>query len=161
MARSLLAGAAIAALGSAWSPTPVSAETDGPSLASAVLREMNLARARNDRAPLRMLNTLTRPARAHSRYLLEAGFLSHDSRDGSPFWTRLERAGFPRNRPMGENLVELGGCDGSTARLAVKLWMQSPPHRANLLAKRFHVTGLGVATGAGCETTVITADYGG
>jgi uncharacterized protein YkwD len=133
----------------------------GPSLEAALLTEMNLARARNHRAPLRMLETLTRPARAHSRYLLRAGLFSHDSPDGSPFWTRLERAGFPRTRAMGENLLELGGCNDSTARLAVQLWMQSPEHRANMLSKKFRVTGLGVASSADCDITVITADFGG
>ena len=139
----------------------VAAPVQGPSLESAVLAEMNQARARNHRAPLRMLDTLTRPARAQSRYLLRTGRLSHDSPDGSPFWTRLERAGFPRSRAMGENLVELGGCNESTARLAVQLWMQSPAHRANMLSKQFHLTGVGAASSADCDTTVITVDYGG
>ena len=121
---------------------------------------MNLARARNNRAPMRMLNTLTRPARAHTRYLLNAGLLSHDSRDGSHFWTRLHRAGFSPSRATGENLVELGGCNESTARLAVKLWMKSPAHRANMLDSRFNVAGVGDASSTNCDTTVITADYG-
>jgi uncharacterized protein YkwD len=154
-------GFAIAALGFAFSAMPAAAAPiGGPALESAVLSEMNLARARNHRAPLRMLDTLARPAHAHSRYLLNAGLLSHDSRDGTPFWTRLERAGFPRTHAMGENLLELGGCNESTARRGVQLWMQSPAHRSNLLDKRFRVSGVGVATNAGCDTTVITADYG-
>ena len=61
---------------------------------------------------------------------------------------------------MGENLVELSGCNESTARLAVQLWMHSPAHRANMLDKRFHVTGVGVSFSANCDVTVITADYG-
>ena len=152
---------AIAALGFTFSAMPAAAApVTAPTMESAVLSEMNIARANNHRAPLRMLNTLTLPARAQSRYLLKAGLLSHDSRDGSPFWTRLERAGFPRTHSMGENLVELGGCNESTARLAVQLWMHSPAHRANLLDKRFHVTGVGVSFSANCDVTVITADYG-
>jgi uncharacterized protein YkwD len=162
MALTVLVGTAIAAAGVAFSAMPAAtAPVKGPSLESAVLAEMNQARARNHRAPLRLLDTLTRPAHAQSRYLLKAGLLSHDSPDGSPFWTRLERAGFPRTRAMGENLVELGGCNESTARLAVQLWMRSPAHRANMLSKRFHVTGLGAASSSDCDTTVITVDYGG
>jgi uncharacterized protein YkwD len=162
MALTVLVGSAIAAVGFAFAAMPATAApVRGPSLESAVLAEMNLARARNHRAPLRMLDTLTRPARAQSRYLLRTGLLSHDSPDGSPFWTRLERAGFPGNRAMGENLVELGGCNESTARLAVQLWMQSPAHRANMLSKQFHLAGLGAASSADCDTTVITADLGG
>jgi uncharacterized protein YkwD len=152
---------AIAALGFTFSAMPAAAApVTAPTIESAVLREMNIARANNHRAPLRMLNTLTRPARAQSRYLRKAGLLSHDSRDGTHFRTRLERAGFPRTHSMGENLVELGGCNKSTARLAVQLWMHSRAHRANLLDKRFHVTGVGVSFSANCDVTVITADYG-
>ena len=152
---------AIAALGFAFSATPAAAApVTGPALESAVLKEMNVVRARNNRAPLRMLKTLTRPARAHSRYLLRAGLLSHDSRDGSRFWVRLQKAGFSRSRATGENLVEVGGCNQSTARLAVQLWMKSPAHRANMLDKRFRVSGVGVASTPNCSTTVITADYG-
>ncbi len=162
MALTVLVGTAIAAAGLAFSAMPAAAApVRGPSLEAAVLAEMNLARARNHRAPLDMLDTLTRPARAQSRYLLRTGLLTHNSPDGSPFWTRLERAGFPRSRAMGENLVELGGCNESTARLAVQLWMQSPAHRANMLSKKFHVAGVGVASSGDCDTTVVTADYGG
>jgi len=162
MALTVLVGTAIAAVGFAFSAMPAAAApVRGPSLESEVLSEMNLARARNHRAPLRMVDVLTRPARAQSRYLLRAGLLTHDSPDGSPFWIRLERAGFPRTRATGENLMELGGCNESTARLAVQLWMQSPAHRANMLSKQFHVAGLGVASSADCDRTVITADLGG
>ena len=161
MAAALLVLCAIVALALAWAPGGAAAETRGASLESAVLGEMNAVRARNGRSALRPLGTLARPARAHTRYLLSVGQLSHESRDGSPFWTRLVRAGFPKNRAMGENLVELGGCNGSTARLAVRLWMQSPDHRANLLSSRFRWAGLGAVSDGDCHTTVITADFGG
>lgn len=152
---------AVAALGFTFSAMPAAAaQVSAPTMESAVLSEMNTARANNHRAPLRMLSTLTQPARAQSRYLRKAGLLSHDSRDGSPFWTRLERAGFPRTHSMGENLVQIGGCNESTARLAVQLWMNSPAHRSNLLDRRFRVTGVGVSFSANCDVTVITADYG-
>jgi uncharacterized protein YkwD len=152
---------AIAAVGFTFSAMPAAADpVTAPAMESAVLSEMNIARANNHRAPLRMLSVLTRPARAQSRYLRKAGLLSHDSRDGSPFWTRLERAGFPSTHSMGENLVELGGCNESTARLAVQLWMHSAAHRSNLLDKRYRVTGVGVSFSANCDVTVITADFG-
>jgi uncharacterized protein YkwD len=163
MAAALLVLCALAALALACAPRAAAAagEGDGPSLSTAVLREMNRARARHDRPPLRPLSTLARPARAHSGYLLGRGELSHESRDGSPFWTRLVAAGFPRRHAMGENLAMLYGCDAAAARLAVRLWMESPPHRANLLSRRFRWAGLGAASDEDCATTVITADYGG
>ena len=103
---------------------------------------------------------LTKPARAQSRYLLKAGAALARQPDGSPFWTRLERAGFPRPAPWARTSWSIGGCNESTARRAVQLWMQSPAHRTNMLDKRFRVTGVGVASSADCDVTVITADYG-
>jgi uncharacterized protein YkwD len=130
-------------------------------LERALLAEMNRVRTARNRRALRPLATLRRPARAQSRYLLRAGELSHDSRDGSPFWTRLVAAGFPRNRLMGENLAMVSGCRRTTARRTVAMWMASPGHRANLLNPRFRWVGPGVAIGRGCSATYLTADYGG
>ena len=68
-------------------PTP---QTLGPGrIETALVAEMNRVRAERGRKPLHMSATLRRPARGQSRYLLATGQLTHDSPDGSPFWTRL------------------------------------------------------------------------
>lgn len=139
-------------------PTP---ETLGPGrIESALVAEMNKARAERGRKPLRMSPTLRRPARAQSRYLLATGQLTHDGPDGAPFWTRLVDAGFPRDRWMAENLAELGGCDASTARRTVQMWMNSPGHRTNLLNPRYRWVGVGSVSDGDCNVTLVTADYG-
>ena len=108
-----------------------------------------------------MSATLRRPARAQSRYLLATGQLTHDGPDGSPFWTRLVEAGFPRDRWMAENLAELGGLRRRAPPGAPsQMWMNSPGHRANLLNPRYRWVGAGSASDGGCDTTVVTADYG-
>jgi uncharacterized protein YkwD len=152
-----LAGTAAARDGGTPQPAPTATVAQ---LERALVGQMNRVRAAHKRRALRPLATLRRPARAQSRYLLRIGELSHDSRDGSPFWTRLVAAGFPRNRFTGENLAMVSGCQRTAARRTVAMWMASPPHRANLLNPRFRWVGAGVAIGSGCSATYLTADYG-
>ena len=149
-----------------------------PGLERALLREMNVARAEYDVAPLKSEATLQQAARKHSRYLSKLGRLDHESAGGKPFWTRLVKAGFPRNSSMGENLALVGGCgrpagyvqlrrnqrqtvNASEARRVVSMWLKSPGHRANLLNPDFRFAGAGVTTDSACSATVYTADYGG
>jgi uncharacterized protein YkwD len=47
---------------------------------------------------------------------------------------------------VGENIA-WGSGDLATARQIVDAWMQSPPHRHNILHRRFREIGLGVARG--------------
>lgn len=131
-----------------------------PQTESALLVEMNRVRADHGRDPLRSVGTLRRPARDQSRYLLPLGILDHDSADGSPFWTRLVAAGFPRERRMAENLALVNGCGPDAARVTVQLWLASPGHRANLLSPKYHWVGAGVASDGDCSTSIVTADYG-
>lgn len=139
---------------------PPPATLGSPRIETALVAEMNRVRAQRDRPPLRMSATLRRPARSQSRWLLATGQLTHDGPDGSPFWTRLVDAGYPKNSWMAENLAQLGGCDAATARRTVQMWMDSPGHRANLLSPRYRWVGVGVAVDGGCNTTLVTADYG-
>jgi uncharacterized protein YkwD len=121
---------------------------------------MNRVRAKRGLRALRARATLTRPARAHSRYLLQRGTIAHEGPGGAPFWTRLVAAGYPRNRTMGENLAMTYGSGLEVARRTVRLWMGSPGHRANLLNPRFRHTGAGVARSADFSMVILTADYG-
>lgn len=136
------------------------ARVSAPRIESALLAEMNRVRAERGRRPLRTVATLQRPARAQSRYLLGEGILDHAGRDGSPFWTRLIAAGFPKGRTLGENLAMVPGCGPEVAAQTVRMWLQSPGHRANLLNPSFRWAGAGAASGADCSSTILTADYG-
>lgn len=136
------------------------ARASAPRIESALLAEMNRVRADRGRRALRPIATLQRPARAQSRYLLGQGILDHAGRDGSPFWTRLIAAGYPRGRALGENLAMVPGCGPEVAARTVRMWLKSPGHRANLLNPAFRWAGAGAASGADCSSTVLTADYG-
>jgi uncharacterized protein YkwD len=157
------AALALAMLGMAGTASAEDA-TAAPSATAAVeralIKEMNLARARNGLPGLRARATLTRPARSHSAYLLARGILEHEGPGGAPFWARLVKAGYPRASTLGENLAMAPGCGVRAAREAVRMWLDSPGHRANLLHPEFRFTGAGVASADDCSSTVLTADYG-
>ena len=116
-----LAGAVVTGPATAAAPhqAPEASRVPPPRLESALLAEMNRVRVERGRRPLRSAATLRRPARGQSRYLLGIGALDHDGPDGSPFWTRLLAAGFPRGRSLGENLAMVPGCGPEVAARTV------------------------------------------
>lgn len=156
LASSLPAAGSAPAIADASTPAAVTP----PRIESALVREMNRVRQAHGRAPLRVSAALRRAARPQSAFLLRTDQLTHDSPDGSPFWQRIVAAGYPRNRWMAENLADLPGCDTTTARRTVAMWMASRPHRINLLNRRYRYVGAGVASAGDCSLTYATADYG-
>jgi uncharacterized protein YkwD len=127
----------------------------------ALLAAINAARSARHLPALRLSPALGHAARAHSASLLRAGRLEHEGPGGAPFWTRLVEAGYPSQRPMAENLAMVPGCGGASARSAVQMWLQSPPHRANMLSRRYRWLGPGAAFSESCRTVIYTADFGG
>ena len=91
------------------------------------------------------------PAAArHSNEMVQNGFFGHTSPAGSTFIDRIRPAGYTAGRAargcVGENLV-WGSGGLSTPASMVEAWMDSPPHRANLLRGRFREIGLSGARG--------------
>ena len=142
--------------------------TSAPGLARSVVAELNRVRQEHGLRPLQPSPGLAAAARAHSREMVSSGRFEHESPDGTAFWKRIGRfygaAGF-RTWQVGENLIWSPGT--LTAAAVVKGWLDSPPHRANLLSTSFRRIGVGVVheapgTGAfaGAEATIVTADFG-
>jgi uncharacterized protein YkwD len=127
---------------------------------SVLLTEMNAARAQHGLAPLRLSRVLARPARSQSVYLARTGKLDHAGADGKPFYVRLYKAGYSKKKAVGENLAMSSGCETDLAKTMVRMWLDSPSHRANLLSKRFKVVGLAVVAATDCSHTVYTTDFG-
>src|SRR5215207_339867 len=118
---------------------PVSASAAGrPSKALAttsLIERVNLVRQWHGLAPLRLSRPLTRAATSHDEEMAVRGYFSHDSWNGASFSTRIR--GYyswygDRTWSAGENL--LWSARTLTAARAVRVWMHSPPHRANLLS---------------------------
>ena len=121
------------------------------------MNRINDIRDAHDLAPLGVNQTLTRAARAHSQMMLELDVFTHGA-----FGERLRSFGvrFPL---IAENIAWGSGGLG-TPRAIVTAWMNSPPHRANLLHPRFRMIGIAtpVGTFAGYRgAAVVTADFGG
>jgi uncharacterized protein YkwD len=137
-------------------------------LESAVVDRMNQVRRAHGLRPLRLNPRLRTAALFHSRDMGRRGYFEHDSISGTPFWRRIERfypsRGF-RAWTVGENL--LWGTDRYDAAFAVREWMDSPPHRENILSRSWREVGIGAAffANAGGEyrgraVTIMTADFG-
>jgi uncharacterized protein YkwD len=142
--------------------------TGDPGLEQGVLAAINGFRARHHLAPLRLNRNLSAAADTHSLAMARRGFFAHESADGSAFWKRVRRfysdRGFAR-WSVGENL--LWSSPDVDAAGALQMWLNSPPHRKNLLTPDWREIGLSAvhvsaAPGIfeGRETTILTADFG-
>ncbi len=152
------------------------AQSAAPASSSAILsayefdivRRMNAIRAARGRRPLRVSRQLSAAAAYHTNQMGLRGFFEHESANGADFWKRIERF-YPsrsaRSWSVGENII--WGAPEISASMAVREWMQSPPHRANILSREWREVGLGAAhfgsaPGAyhGGPVTIVTADFG-
>jgi uncharacterized protein YkwD len=158
----LVATAAIA------TPVATASHSHARLAARSVVEEINTIRAQHGLRALRLVRPLTAAAGQHSSEMGTRGYFSHDSIDGTSFWKRVE--GFYgshgyRYWSVGENLLWSSGA--LTPAEAVTMWMNSPPHRKNLLEKNWRQIGLSVkqfdaAPGVyhGLAVTIVTADFG-
>jgi uncharacterized protein YkwD len=108
-------------------------------MASEIVYLVNLERAQHSLPPLRVNIRLVADAKLQAAQIAETGVLDHVILSG-PYPTprvRAEVAGYAWNA-LGENLA-LGFKDAPSA---VAAWMQSPGHRANILAGGYSETGV-------------------
>jgi len=137
-------------------------------LQGALVAQINAFRAAHGLARLRVSGALNGVAEGHSAQMARLGYFSHNSANGQSFSARIAGAYSPRGYrswSVGENLV-WGGPDIGAVR-AFRLWLSSPPHRANLLNARWREVGLGAVHSSsapgvygGGPATIVTADFG-
>jgi uncharacterized protein YkwD len=135
-----------------------------PTLEERVLVAINDVRRDHRLAPLRLNAQLAETAREHSVSMAEHGYFQHSTSTGAPFRDRLAKFARAHWR-LGENLV--WASPGLTAQQAIRMWLNSAPHRRNLLARGWRAVGLGAvhadpAPGVyeGIAATILTADFG-
>jgi uncharacterized protein YkwD len=173
--RNLLKGIAAAVAVTCALAAPATAARTGAhrvsgdaALEQGVLAEINALRASHHLAPLRLNVRLSAAADAHSGAMARKGFFAHESADGSAFWKRVRRfysdRGFS-HWSVGENL--LWSSPDVDAAGALRMWLNSAPHRKNLLTPAWREIGLSAVHVAaapgvygGRETTIVTADFG-
>ena len=132
-----------------------------------IVARINVLRTARGLRPLRVSRGLTAAAGYHTRQMGQLGFFEHESVNGAPFWRRIERF-YPARRgswSVGENLF--WESPDTSAASAVREWMQSAPHRQNLLAREWRDIGLSAehfatapGTFGGRSVTIVTADFG-
>ena len=126
-----------------------------------VLALHNATRTSRGLKPLCAHPRLTRAARSHSRQMIEKDYFAHASYNGERVRERLERFGYHRS-VYAENIAGGSGPPGKPGSIFGR-WMDSPPHRTNILDGRFRPVGVGAYTGVFKGTrnyTMYTVDFG-
>jgi uncharacterized protein YkwD len=160
----LFAVPSASAAGACGAANATAASASKRALVRATLCVLNTERARHHLRPLRLNRKLSRAARRHSRAMAERKFFSHTSPSGASFVDRIRSTGYlsgARSWSVGENIA-YGSGSRSTPRSIGSAWMNSPPHRANILSSSFRSIGIGVASGTpvGGGGGTYTTDFG-
>jgi uncharacterized protein YkwD len=132
------------------------AATMSPSERS-LLGAVNDVRAAHNLRPLKVDAKLLAVARSYSATMIQQDIFTHGA-----FAERLARSG-AQGPGFGENLAWGTGRFASASNI-VRMWMNSPGHRANLLRPGWTRVGIGARVGnflGHPNATVITADFAG
>jgi hypothetical protein len=101
---------------------------------------------------------LRQAALSHSDEMIKQSYFEHTSPAGLTFMDRIEQTGYMRGArtwTVGENLV-WGTGPLSTPQAVVTAWMNSPPHRENLLRPTFREIGIGALAGTPVSKSDLT-----
>jgi uncharacterized protein YkwD len=168
--RVCLALLAVAASGTlvASATATTRSETSLRGLNHNVLAAVNTFRAAHHLGRLRESPALDRSARAHSLEMGRDGYFAHPSADGTVFWRRIRRYYAARDYStwsVGENL--LWASPSISAGGAMKMWVASPEHLANLLSTRWRDIGVSAVRAVrargvfgGRTVVIVTTDFG-
>jgi len=121
----------------------------------AIVDLINEERTAEGLPPVAADSRLTQAARQHSQEMAELNYFSHESPEEQyrTLPMRLEHAGVGNYGWAGENIAM---SSAASAAQFVKLWMDSPGHRANILRPEFKYTGVGVyGTGSQAYATQV------
>lgn len=142
--------------------------TQGASLNHQVAVAINNFRRAHGLVPLRVSGHLNAASRQHSKEMGADGYFDHNSADGTVWWKRIQHY-YPQRHytywTVGENLLFASPDIGADA--ALKMWIASPDHLANLMnpawrnlgVSAVHVIDAGGIYGHS-TVTIITTDFG-
>ena len=108
--------------------------------------------------PVTPNSDLRQAALSHSNEMVDQSYFEHTSPAGLTFMDRIEGTGYmngARTWTVGENLV-WGTGPLSTPQALVTAWMNSPPHRENLLRPTFREIGLAAVDGTPVSSSDLT-----
>jgi uncharacterized protein YkwD len=107
-------------------------------------QSINRIRGQHHLPALKESPTLRQIAREHSHFMARNGYLGHGNGDGRDFRSRIEQAKLKGWRMVGENVGRSFGYRNNAA-VIVSGWLESEPHRNNILSNNFDMTGIGTA----------------
>jgi uncharacterized protein YkwD len=113
----------------------------------ATLCELNRERVHYGLRKLKLNKKLSRAARRHARDMARRNYFSHETLGGGSFVDRIRREGYLKGAHewmVGENLA-WGSRGYSRPSVIMRMWMDSPGHRANILNGSFREIGIGLA----------------
>ncbi len=108
-----------------------------------IIKGTNNFRRAQGRKDLVSDKTLTRTAKAFACYMARTGNYGHYS-DGRKPSQRAQAQGFPKNGCVGENIAWNNYARNKQANILTNGWINSPPHRKNMLTWGAKITGVAV-----------------
>ena len=134
--------------------------------AKATLCLLNKQRSSHGMKPLHRDGKQTRAAYGHNRLMVRSGCFSHLCPGEKDLLGRIASTGYlpcSCTWQIGENIA-WGSGNGASPRAIVSQWMHSPPHRENILDRRFDEIGVAVTAGSPGHTdggaATYTTDFG-
>lgn len=127
----------------------VPAQTDDSAVGTAVLCLINGARRDRGLGPLKVNARLGKAADVQAQDMVKREYFSHRNPEGRNSTARIRAAGYMSGGgrwTVGENLA-WGVGELASARGLVNAWMNSPPHRANILRPAYREIGIAIAMG--------------
>lgn len=120
-----------------------------------LLQATNTQRANNGQTGLTINSQLNSAAQAKANDMVTRNYWSHTTPDGQQPWVFINNTGYKYSK-AGENLAY----GFVTSVDTINGWMNSAPHRANILDAAFKEVGFGIANsadfvGTGQETVVV------
>jgi uncharacterized protein YkwD len=122
---------------------------------------LNVERRKIGLGKLRTNGKLSLASQRHSNDMARRNYFAHGN-----FVGRIKRARYLNGAgtwSVGENIA-WGSGELATPKEIVKAWMNSPPHRHNILHRKFGEVGIGVARGvpvrANYDGATYTTDFG-
>ncbi|MEV6973287.1 CAP domain-containing protein [Kitasatospora sp. NPDC093806] len=118
-------------------PHPVPRQRSGHDFRAEMLSAVNAERGRTGVQPIRLDDRLSAAAQRHADDLAAHDLTQHHGTDGSSPWDRLRDVGVA-NVPAAENVTP-----GNSVPEAMRSWLNSRPHRDNLLNPQYNRIGIG------------------
>ncbi len=129
----------------------------------AVLCLLNKQRKKAGAPKLSRHNSLDKPAREHSKLMVDSGCFEHQCPGEDDLGDRLSAYLAGGGGGFGENIA-YGGGDLGAPKSIVNSWMKSEGHRRNILDEDFVHIGIGVVWGnplrEGSDAGTYTTDFG-